>query len=290
MSRNISNIFRADQVPLTPTMMVKRVFPHQRFKNLDPFVFLDHFGPAFHKTGASAFEEGTGAHPHRGFITFTYLLEGDMEHRDSRGHHSVVSKYGVQWMKAASGIMHDEKPSRAFLDQGGVLDGFQLWINLPAKYKEDTPMYQPLSAENVMEVRLGNQSVVRVLLGDFENASSPIPTYSPMSILHIRLAPNAKEQIAFPTDWNVAAYLPAGKCYFGESQSLAQAEELVIFEHNATTIVMQNLNNDDWQDIFVIAGEPIGEPIIASGPFVMHTFEGLRKAYDDFYEGKYGNI
>lgn len=289
MHRFINQIVTAQQVPLTPTMSVKRVFPHHGFKNLDPFIFLDHFGPAFHKAGSSPFEHGTGAHPHRGFITFTYLFEGDMEHHDSFDNHSLVTEGGAQWMKAASGVVHDEKPSRAFLEKGGILDGLQLWINLPVRYKEDTPLYQALPKENVPELMLENGATLRILIGKYADLQSPIPMYSEMNVLHIQLAPNTKETLTFPSHWNVGIYNPSGEILFGESLESLKESQIAIFDQENNDIILQN-PNDALQHAIILAAAPIGEPIIASGPFVMDSLEGVRRAYDDFYAGNYGEI
>jgi redox-sensitive bicupin YhaK (pirin superfamily) len=289
MSRKISRVVTAQVAPLTPTMSVKRVFPNQQLKNIDPFVFLDHFGPAFHQSGASAFEEGTGAHPHRGFITFTYLFEGEMEHKDSRGNRSLVAAGGVQWMKAASGIVHDEKPSKAFLDKGGVIHGLQLWINLPAKHKNDTPQYQPLLNEDVPEIRSSEGNLVRVLIGNYHGQQSPIPTYSPMTVLHVQLAAKNHIELDFTEGWQVAAYLPTGTANLGADFNAVKDSQVAVFEKTGGSVLLQN-PNDMPQDIMIYAGQPIGEPIIAYGPFVMDTIAGVQTAYDDFYAGKYGEI
>jgi hypothetical protein len=289
MQRKIVRIVTAYETPLTPTMTVKRVFPNQSFKNIDPFVFLDHFGPTYHKTGASAFEEGTGAHPHRGFCTFTYLFEGNMEHKDSRGNHSIVEAGGVQWMKAGSGIVHDEKPSKVFLAEGGIMHGLQLWINLPARHKKDPPQYQPLPNDEVPEISFSNGSLLRLLIGTYGGKTSPIPQYSPMSVCHLKIAPQAQLELSFTEGWHLAAYVPTGAVLLGIENQTVQAGQLAVMDKMGETLTIQN-SHADWQDLMLYAGQPIGEPIITYGPFVMDTLAGVQEAYDDFYAGKYGDI
>jgi hypothetical protein len=287
MNRTISRIVKAVEVPLTPTMIVKRVFPNQSFKNLDPFVFLDHFGPTYHRLGEGGFEKGTGAHPHRGFITFTYMFEGEMEHMDSRGNHSIVTAGGGQWMKAASGIMHDEKPSQAFLEKGGYIHGLQLWINLPAQLKNDTPQYQPLEKDIVPEIILPDGSLLRVLIGKFGEAISPIPTYSPMSVFHLKIKPNSTIQLPVTEGWHLAAYIPSGAISI--DNQLISTGELAVLNKIGDVLILTN-NNTEIQNVMIYAGIPIGEPIITYGPFVMDTLEGVQRAYADFQTGKYGEI
>jgi redox-sensitive bicupin YhaK (pirin superfamily) len=290
MERKVSRTITANETPLTPTMKVKRVFPSQSFKNIDPFVFLDHFGPTVFKPGETMFAEGTGAHPHRGFITFTYIFDGDMEHKDSRGHHGWVSAGGAQWMKAASGIIHDEKPSQQFVEKGGLLNGLQLWINLPRAQKSDTPQYQNLPSEAVHEVTMGaNNSLLRVLIGEYQGNLSSIPTYSPMFIYHIRLAGHDTIRLSIPESYNAFAYIPTEKAELGNENKLIEAGQMGIFEQGNTDILLTN-PNENIQDIMLFGGEPIREPIIAYGPFVMDTIDGVQTAYDDFYAGKYGEI
>lgn len=276
-------------MPLTPEMSVRRPFPGKALKHLDPFVFLDHFGPVIFRPGDRHFSEGTGPHPHRGFITFSYLLDGVMEHADSRGNHGIVGAGGAQWMKAASGILHDEKPSADFLARGGTLHGFQLWINLPASHKGDTPEYRELPANEVPEVLLPGGAVLRVLIGVYGDAQSPIPTLSPMFNFHLRLPAGQETLVMVPAHWNLFAYLPQDEARFGPESTPASGGELVIFDTGSDRLRVCN-PGEDILDVMLYGGQPIGEPVLASGPFVMDTLPGVQAAYDDFYAGKYGTL
>lgn len=270
--------------PLGPDMKVRRVMPTYDVDHVDPFVFLDHMGPVVQKPGSKS--GGTGAHPHKGFCTFTYLLSGEVEHRDSRGHYGVVGPGGVQWMMAASGIVHDEKPSAAFLERGGLLHGFQLWINLPAEQKRAAPQYMPLQTEEIPEVAIG-ASTLRVLIGQFQGKASPIPTYSPMLVYHLRLA--AGDEVTIPIDphFGMAAYVPQHSLT-SNGETLADAE-LGVYGHNGEELHFKN-DSDVAVDVLIMGGEPIAEPIIAQGPFVMNTEMEIKAAYQEYMAGAFGEI
>lgn len=285
-NKSLVRIVDAHEAPLTQTMTVKRVFPGPGFKNIDPFVFLDHFGPHFHDLAGSPFAGGTGAHPHRGFCTFTYLFDGEMEHADSQGHRGVIGAGGVQWMKAGKGIVHDEKPPRAFLEKGGILDGLQLWINLPAAHKGDIPAYMALDNRQVPEAKLEG-GVLRILIGEYGGLQSDIPAYSSMLVGHLMLEAGKECAIGIPEGWNVGLYQRRGTLQL-EGVPLAQGR-LAVLSREGDQIRVAN-PSDLPQDTILLAGKPIGEPIYASGPFVMDTIEGINTAFADFHAGKYGVV
>jgi redox-sensitive bicupin YhaK (pirin superfamily) len=270
--------------PLGTDMKVRRVIPSHEVDDVNPFVFLDHMGPVVHKSGSKS--EGTGAHPHKGFCTFTYLLSGEVEHKDSRKHHGIVGAGGVQWMMAASGIVHDEKPTHTYLAKGGILHGFQLWINLPAKFKNEEPQYYPLQSKDIQEVKI-EESTVRVLIGSFKEATSPIPVFSPMFVYHIQLAGNSEISIPIDAAFNVFAYIPVGETV-SNGEKLADAE-LALFGKDGEAVHFKN-ETENITDIMLFGGEPIPEPIIAHGPFVMNTEAEIKLAYHEYNIGKYGTI
>ncbi len=286
--KNIQQIVSAYDTPLTPTMTVRRVFPGHALKNIDPFVFLDHFGPGFHDLATSPFARGTGAHPHRGFCTFSYLLDGEMEHRDSRGHHGIIGAGGAQWMKAGSGIVHDEKPPRPFLEKGGNLHGFQLWINLPKSHKEDVPAYESLPANEVAEWT-ADGGTVRVLIGAIEGAASPVTAHSPMLVAHVRIHAGGSIEVPVPEGWGASVYLAGGTATVGNAGQTLGDGELAVFAQQGQGIAVANPTDMDI-DLLLMAGQPIGEPIYTSGPFVMADIPGIQRAYDDFNAGRYGEI
>lgn len=270
--------------PLGPDMKVRRVIPSHEVNDVNPFVFLDHMGPVVHKPGSKS--GGTGAHPHKGFCTFTYLLSGEVEHKDSRKHHGIVGAGGVQWMMAASGVVHDEKPTHAYLEKGGILHGFQLWINLPAKFKNDEPQYSPLQNKDIQEVKMG-ENTVRVLIGSFKEATSPIPVFSPMFVYHIQLAGNSEISIPIRVEFNVFAYIPFGETV-SNNEKLTGAE-LALFGKEGDSVHFKN-ETESIIDLMLFGGEPIPEPIIAHGPFVMNTEDEIELAYLEYNSGKYGII
>lgn len=268
-------------------MTVRRLLPSTEIHDVNPFVFLDHMGPMTQQP-APQLMGGTGAHPHRGFITFTYLFSGEVEHSDSRGHRGTVGAGGVQWMLAGSGIIHDEKPSAAFQRTGGVLHGLQLWINVPASHKNDTPLYKPLSANEVPETDLpDNAGRLRVLLGEYNDLVAPIPTFSPMAVYHIKLLPNAAVNIPIPASQRACVFIPSGRLQIG-SASLTNTE-LGLLDQSAEAVTLQN-RQDTVQDVVLYRAEPIAEPMVAQGPFVMNTDAEIKQAYSDFNAGKYGVI
>lgn len=286
-SRNIIKTTQGNVVPLTPNMNVRRVLPSNEIRYVNPFVFLDHMGPVVQKPSEVFKRRGTGAHPHRGFITFTYLLSGEVEHFDSQGNHGIVGEGGAQWMLAGSGIVHDEGPSEAFTKKGGKMQGLQLWINLPSKFKEMAPDYMPLPSDMVPEVKLGDNNKLRVLIGEYEDKKSSIPVFSPMFIYHIVLEANTKADISIPSGFDSFVYLPEGQVHVGGK--LVEKTTLALLDKSSDFVSLENTSNQK-QDIMLYGAEPLNEPIVAHGPFVMNSMEEIYTANEDFHNGKYGEI
>lgn len=268
-----------------PEIKVRRVLPSVEIREMNPFFFLDVMKPLHFEPNSAPEPEGTGAHPHRGFVTFTYLMSGEVEHRDSYGHKGVVSAGGGQWMKAGSGIIHDERPTSAFLQRGGIQQGFQLWINLPKAHKEDKPAYMPLLSEEIPELALDG-GLMRILIGSYGGQTSKIPTYTPMALYHIRLDAGQSIKLDIPHDWDTSVYIESGKLQFADT--IIEGPKLGLLSTGGD-FVAENLT-DETADFFVFTGQRLEEPIAAHGPFVMNDEPGLVRAYNDFYAGKYGDI
>lgn len=286
MQRTIKRIITARREPLAPGMSVLRAVPSIGLKYVGPFIFLDHFGPVVSTPGDFSMT-GTGPHPHRGFITLSYILEGDMEHRDSRGNVGRVTAGGLQWMKAASGIQHDEKPSKEFLAHGGTTHGLQLWINLPAARKSDEPAYLNVPTEYVPEVDLPGVGLLRVLVGEYAGKQSPIEQITPTFAYHLKLEAGKSFSLNFDEGHEVGAYLVGGAANVN-GNALA-AGQIIAFTEGENTLELSNLAATD-SDIILLGGKALGEPMVSYGPFVMNTNEEITTAIIDFEMGKFGEV
>lgn len=297
MSRFITNIIPSQHAEIAPGAAVRRPMPTLNLRHSDPFVFLDHFGPKTHPPHSSK-GDGTGAHPHRGIITVTYLFDGEMEHYDSYGGHGVVRSGGVQWMVAGSGIVHDEGMSAEFAERGGLTHGVQLWLTLPMAHKEARPSYGLLQDTELPRVELSDDAgFVKVIAGKYMTnsveVSSAMPLYNPLTIYHLRLNAHAEADIWLDPDFHAVLYLASGKLLVGEAETELNESELGILSNSANqnelAVFCQN-PTDTAIDALFLAGKPLGEPIVMNGPFVMNSKEGIVRAYQDFQAGKYGVI
>ncbi|MCU0428002.1 MAG: pirin family protein [Candidatus Kapabacteria bacterium] len=297
MSRFITQIISSQHAEIAPGMAVRRPFPTLNLRHADPFVFLDHFGPSVHAPHTPK-GDGTGAHPHRGIITVTYLFDGATEHFDSYGGHGVVRSGGVQWMVAGSGIVHDEGMSAEFAERGGLSHGIQLWLTLPKAHKDTRPSYGLLQDDELPRVELSDGAgFLKVVAGTYLHngveISSTMPLYSPLAIYHLRLLPHAEADIWLNPEFHAMMYLPLGRLLVGESETELKEAELGILSNSASgqdVAVFCENPTDEALDILVMAGKPLGEPIVMNGPFVMNSKEGIVSAYQDFQAGKYGTI
>lgn len=287
MQRTLLKLVTARREPLAPGMSVLRAIPSIGLKFVGPFIFLDHFGPAVTAPGDYTMT-GTGPHPHRGFITLSYIMEGEMEHRDSRGHQGIITGGGLQWMKAASGIQHDEKPTKRFLEQGGTIHGLQLWINLPAARKGDEPEYLNVPTAQVPEVELPNGAgILRVLVGEYEGKKALIPEVTPTFAYHVKLHAGQSTTIDFSANYQVGVYVTQGQINIGD-ETLREGQIAAYTEGN-TALTFTN-TADTEQNIIIIGGQALGEPMASYGPFVMNTQDEITTAVIDFEMGKYGEI
>ncbi|UII29587.1 pirin family protein [Fulvivirga ulvae] len=264
---------------------IHRILPNRYANAVGPFVFLDHMGPQMLTKKMKA---GTGAHPHRGIATLTYILSGEGEHYDSAGNHAKVRSGGIQWMKAGSGIIHDETANPDSQTANPYLHGFQFWINLPSKIKTEKPEYMDIQAAKVPLKQLPDDSGwLKVIVGSYEDLKSGIPNYSEQFLYHIHLEPDKRVSVSFTEKTEVAAFLPAQNAKINDAEYLAG--EFVEFDRNEGEIEIKNTSKDVL-DILLFGGEHYDEPIVAMGPFVMNTEHEISQAYNDFYKGKYGTI
>ncbi len=254
-------------------------------RQLSPFLLLDHAGPAeFSPTDG---RRGVGQHPHRGFETVTIVYDGEVAHRDSTGAGGEIGPGDVQWMTAASGILHEEFHSEAFSRRGGTLEMVQLWVNLPAADKMTAPAYQNILDADIPVVPLAEGAgKVRVIAGQFGGQRGPARTHTPMDVWDLRLVRDARTTLDFAEGHTVAMVVLHGTVLFN-GQQVAREGQLVLFDRAAGQVELE-ANAD--ATVLVLAGEPIDEPIAGYGPFVMNTQEEIRQAMEDFNSGRFGQI
>ena len=272
---------RADIGDLT----IYRILANRYADAVGPFMFLDHIVPTI-KTSVS--ERGTGAHPHRGIATLTYVLNGEDEHFDSAGNYAMVHSGGVQWMKAGNGILHDETLNFDSQIESKLVHGFQFWITLPSKIKAEPPAYLAIEGSDVPAKTLPNNAGwVKVIVGSYDGLHSAIPNYSEQFLYHVHLEPGASFSIDFAEKLEVAAFVPTVPAVLNDEGY--EGGEFIEFDRQAGEIRMVN-EQAEATDVLLFGGETYTEPIIAKGPFVMNSDSGIADAYRDLAAGKYGKI
>ena len=247
-----------------------------------PFLLLDYGAPE--RFAPTEERRGVGQHPHRGFETVTIAYQGGVEHRDSAGNHGTIGPGDVQWMTAASGIVHEEWHESGFARRGGTMEMAQLWVNLPARHKMAAPAYQDIRKEQIPVVDLGAGSSLRVVAGEFSGARGPARTFTPINVWDTRLAAGARAELEFPQGYTTLLAVLKGKVTINGAETAGPAE-LVVLERAGTRVVL-----DAQTDATVLAlnGEPIDEPVVGYGPFVMNTQAEIRQAFNDFHSGRLG--
>jgi redox-sensitive bicupin YhaK (pirin superfamily) len=270
---------------------VRRAFAGVALEDLDPFVHLDQMGEVEYAPGEP---KGTPWHPHRGFETVTYMIDGTFEHSDSNGGGGLITNGDTQWMTAGAGILHIEKPPEALVRSGGLFHGFQLWVNLPADQKWAAPRYQDIRAR---EVTLASSpdggALVRVIAGDVAGLAGPGSTYSPMTLVHATLSPGARLSIPWRPDYNALAYVMAGQGTVGADGRPIGTGQLTLFgAGDALTIAASPVQESRSPnlDVLILGGRPIREPVAWLGPFVMNTREEVLQAVADYQAGRLGSI
>ena len=258
---------------------------HSHGKALSPFLLLDRAGPAEFEPGEHA--RGVGQHPHRGFETVTIVYEGEVAHRDSTGQGGVIGPGDVQWMSAAAGIMHEEFHSEAFTRAGGTLDMVQLWVNLPARDKMSAPGYQAIRSDSIPEVALPDGAgSVRLIAGDYAGRQGPARTFSPMNVWDLRLKAGASLALPAVDGWNTAIVVLKGSVRINGQEEAGEAQ-LVLLDPRGSDL---QLESREGAVLLLLSGEPIDEPIVGYGPFVMNSQEEITQAIDDFNSGRFANI
>jgi redox-sensitive bicupin YhaK (pirin superfamily) len=269
--------------------LVRRPFPQASFSEFDPFLLLDEMGPMDVGPGEA---KGAPDHPHRGFETVTYLLSGEMEHKDSRGHAGRLTPGDVQWMTAGAGVVHSEMPSAEFQRDGGRMHGFQLWVNLPQREKMTKPRYQEIPRSRIPQATSVDGLVtVRVIAGEAMGQQAVIETNTPIIYLHYTIQPGGLVEQRVPADYNAFAYLVDGAGYFGAERERAVDGQMVRFAQDGNVVRIENPEDADVPlEVLLIAGVPLNEPVARYGPFVMNTEREIRQAFEDYVRGRMGAI
>ncbi|EEQ05222.1 pirin family protein [Yersinia bercovieri] len=265
---------------------VRSLFSYQSHgKQLSPFLLLDYAGPA--DFTPTTHRRGVGQHPHRGFETVTIVYHGEVEHRDSTGKGGVIGPGDVQWMTAGSGILHEEFHANTFAQRGGAFEMVQLWVNLPAKDKMAAPGYQAIRSESIPQVALPDDAgSLRVIAGNYAGEHGPAHIFSPLNVWDIRLNQGKSAEFSLPVGWNSALIVLRGSVLVN-GDAIGRDAEMVLLDAAGSAVTIE-ANNDAL--LLLLSGEPIDEPIVGYGPFVMNTQQQINQAIADFNSGRFGSM
>jgi redox-sensitive bicupin YhaK (pirin superfamily) len=270
---------------------VRRAFAGVDQRHLDPFIHMDQMGEVDYAPGQP---KGTAWHPHRGFETVTYMIDGEMAHSDSNGGGGLISNGDTQWMTAGGGILHIETPPEHLVASGGLFHGFQLWVNLPSTPKYTAPRYQDIRGSQVSLLSsLDGGALLRVIAGDVAGHPGPGSTYTPITLVHATLSPGASVSLPWRQDFNALAYVLGGKGTVGDKGRPIENGQLAVFGAGDTVTIaagLQQDSNSPNMDVLLLGGKPIREPVVAYGPFVMNSRAELVKAFEDYQAGRLGTI
>jgi len=254
-------------------------------EQLSPFLMLDYMGPEEFPPTTSRL--GVGEHPHRGFETVTIMYHGKVAHRDSTGSGGVIGPGDVQWMTAASGVVHEELHEKEFAEKGGLLEGVQVWVNLPKAFKMTAPRYQTLLDSEIPTVDLGEDAGrLRVIAGEFRGTRGPAKTFSPVHLYDVRLAAGHKTELVLPEGFNSALFVLHGQVVVNGSRAVEEVE-IAQFGQRGERVLLEAKQD---ATLLVLSGEPIAEPVARYGPFVMNTRDEIIQAVHDYQAGKMGHL
>jgi redox-sensitive bicupin YhaK (pirin superfamily) len=262
--------------------IVRRPMPTEGLRHADPFLLLDEMGPVTYRPGEAL---GAPDHPHRGFETVTYVLEGELEHEDSAGHKGSLRAGDVQWMTAGRGIVHAEMPSRALQEQGGTVHGFQIWVNLPARDKMMPPRYQEIPRARIPEAATADgRARVRVVAGEALGQKAVIETRTPISYLHWSFEPGAQVDVPLPADHAAYVYVFAGALRV-DGQAVRDGQLALLGDGDVVRLAA-----DERAEALVLSGVPLRETVVQYGPFVMNSEREIMQAIEDYRSGRLGEI
>ncbi|GEP38924.1 hypothetical protein NPS01_25870 [Nocardioides psychrotolerans] len=270
---------------------VRRAFAGIDLKHLDPFIMMDQMGEVEYAPGEP---KGTSWHPHRGFETVTYIIDGTFDHQDSHGGGGTITNGDTQWMTAGSGLLHIEAPPEWLVQSGGLFHGIQLWVNLPRDAKMNTPKYQDIrSAEVQLLTSADAGSLVRVIAGSVDGHDGPGATFTPMSLVHASIEPGARLDLPWDVDFNALVYVLNGSGGVGvDAQPIHTGQSAVLGAGDYLTLTADpgQERRSSRLDVIVVGGRPIREPLAWAGPFVMNTKAEVLQAYQDFQKGSFGHV
>jgi redox-sensitive bicupin YhaK (pirin superfamily) len=270
---------------------VRRAFAGVALADLDPFIHMDQMGEVEYAPGEP---KGTPWHPHRGFETVTYMIDGTFQHQDSIGGGGTIANGSTQWMTAGSGILHIERPPEQLIATGGLFHGVQLWVNLPAVEKMVDPRYQNLEAEDTtLLTSPDGGALVRIIAGDVAGGRGPGSTHTPISLVHATLQPGARLELPWPSGFNALAYVLAGDGTVGPDAQPLHSGQLVVHGPGDSIVLTADQvqeSRHDALEVLVLGGQPIREPVAAHGPFVMNTRAELAQAFEDYQAGRLGAV
>lgn len=287
ISRKIKKITNAPKGMEGEGFPVYRAFAQVDLMDLDPFVHMDQMG----EVNYAPYEpKGTPWHPHRGFETVTYMIDGVFVHQDSNGGGGVITNGDTQWMTAGNGILHIETPPESLVIKGGLFHGIQLWVNLESAKKMVPSRYQDLRAESVgLATNKNKDSLFRVIAGNLGDITGPGSTYSPITMVHATIRPGASSILEWNPNFNLLVYVLSGSGQAGPSKSAVAAHQLAVFE-TGDYFELYNTDSKSNLDVLILGGKPIKEPVIAYGPFVMNNKAQIQQAFDDYHSGLLGSV
>ena len=256
---------------------------HLDMRKMDPFIMLD-YNSKFHFPATDK-PKGVGVHPHRGFETVTIAYEGSVSHHDSSGGGGTIHQGDVQWMTAASGVLHKEYHAEEFYKQGGIFQMVQLWVNLPAKDKMSTPKYQAIEHKDIPTVEVEN-GFIEIIAGEYNQTKGVASTFSPVNMLNAKLNEGGKANFSFPANYNTVLLVIDGEVKVN-NEEIVPTDHLLLFTNEGEDFSIEATENSV---VLILSGEPLNEPIASYGPFVMNTQEQIREAFEDFNNGKFGTL
>ena len=286
--RNVSKVYNPKSSHwVGDGFLVYPLFTHmdEVDKGTNPFLMLDYAAPQYFEPNNGQ-PRGVGEHPHKGFETVTIAYAGEVEHRDSTGGGGVIKQGDVQWMTAGAGVTHQEFHSKEFSQKGGLFEMVQLWVNLPKAHKNTQPKYQHLPKERIPVVSIGDGEA-RIIAGEYENARGAASTFTPLNVWDISIKEDGKITLDLPASHSLSLVILRGNVIINNSQKASETQ-LVRFENASGAVIIKAMGGE--AKILLLSGEPIDEPVVGYGPFVMNTKEEINQAIDDYRRGEFGQI
>jgi quercetin 2,3-dioxygenase len=284
--RKITSVTTAPSAYEGEGFPVRRAFAGVDMARLDPFIHMDQMGEVDYGPGEP---KGTPWHPHRGFETVTYIIDGTFQHQDSNGGGGLITNGDTQWMTAGSGLLHIEAPPEELVVSGGLFHGFQLWVNLPSRMKMTQPRYQDIRAGQVALLTSDDGgALLRVIAGSFDGHAGPGVTHTPIALVHATVSAGAQVRLPWQADFNALGYVLAGSGTVGTEKRPVEMGQLAVFGAGDAITFSAGARQD--MDILLLGGQPIREPVAAYGPFVMNTRAELVQAFEDYQAGRLGSI